>query len=327
MENNEVFANIVEEYEKLRAENERRRQIRIEEVYKKVPEIQVIDNKINEIGVNTLNEILSNPDKKGLKEEMHSKFEILKQRKKELLEKNLIPLDYDKIEYRCNICKDSGYVEGKGLCSCFNQKIIDNMYKQSKMNELIKTQNFENFSLDYYSKKPYKDLKYSPYENMEKIRNFCKNYAENFDEMQKSLCFYGDTGLGKTFLSSCIAKELIDKGKTVLYIRAAKLFKIFEDEKFGRLSEDTDSIYNCDMLIIDDLGTEYDSKFNISYLFELISERSISNKKMIINTNLNFAGIEKKYTKRVTSRLTEDFLMMFFYGDDIRRKKLLKKDN
>ena len=184
----------------------------------------------------------------------------------------------------------------------------------------------DNFSLEYYSKKPYKDLKYTPYENMEKIRNFCKNYADDFDNMKKSLCFYGDTGLGKTFLSSCIAKELIDKGKTVLYIRAAKLFKIFEDEKFGRLSEDIESIYNCDMLIIDDLGTEYETKFNTSYLFELINERSMSNKKMIINTNLNFSGMEKKYTKRLTSRLTEDFLMLYFYGEDIRRKKFLKKE-
>ena len=326
MDNNEVFANIVEEYEKLRAENERKRETKVAQVYKALPEIEIIDKKINEIGINTLNEILANPDKKGLKEQMHSKFEILKQQKKEILQKNSIPLDYDKTEYRCDICKDTGYVEGNGLCSCFSQKLIDYMYKQSNMNELLKTQTFENFSLDCYSKKPYKDLKYTPYENMEKIRNFCKNYVDNFDDMKKSLCFYGDTGLGKTFLSSCIAKELIEKGKTVLYIRAAKLFKIFEDERFGRLSEDTDSIYKCDMLIIDDLGTEIDTKFNVSYLFELINERSISDKKIIINTNLNFSGLEKKYTKRVTSRLTENFLMMFFYGEDIRRKKFLKKE-
>lgn len=325
MENNEVFEKIIEEYEKLRAENERIRDNRVAQVYMSVPEIELIDKKINEIGRNTLNEILNNPDKEGIKEEMHSRFEILKQRKRELIKENEIPVDYDKIQYRCDICKDTGYVEGRGLCSCFNQKIIDHMYKQSKMNELLKTQNFDNFSLEYYSKKPYKDFKNTPYENMEKIRNFCKNYADDFDNMKKSLYFYGDTGLGKTFLSSCIAKELIDKGKTVLYIRAAKLFKIFEDEKFGRLSEDTESIYNCDMLIIDDLGTEYDSKFNISHLFELINERGMSNKKMIINTNLNFSGMEKKYTKRVTSRLTEDFQMLYFYGEDIRRKKLLKK--
>lgn len=324
MDRNEAISNVIEEYEKLRADNARRRDYLVYEVYEKLPEIKEIDKKIAETGSNTLKEILGNPDKKGLKEEMHKKFEILKQRKKEILLKNNIPLDFDKIHYRCEVCKDTGYVEGIGKCTCFNQRVIDHMYQQSGMGEMFKTQCFENFDISLYSKNPFKDMKNSPYENMVNIKKYCEKYVSDFDNMEKSLCFCGGTGLGKTFMSCCIAKALIEKDKTVLYMRAEKMFRLFDDEKFGRKTSQTDSIYDCDLLIIDDLGTETESKFNSSYLLELINERVMKNKKIIISTNLNFNGIEKKYTKRLTSRITESFMLLYFYGDDIRVKLMGK---
>ena len=325
MDNSEVMDSIIEEYEKLRAENKSRRDSEVERVYTELPIIKEIDDKISEIGSETLKKILTNPDAKGLKEEMHNKFEILKQQRKEILVKNSIPLDFDKVKYRCEKCHDTGYIEDEGRCSCFSQKLLDYTYKQSRMGELLKNQNFDSFRLDYYSKSPVKGLKFSPYENMEKILTYCRNYVENFDNMNKSLCFYGDTGLGKTFMSCCIAKDLMDRGKTVLYMRAAKLFRMFDDEKFGRNTDGLNELYDCDMLIIDDLGTETDSKFNSSYLLELINERIINNKNIVLNTNLNFKGMEEKYTKRFSSRLTESFIVMYFYGEDIRRKKFNEK--
>lgn len=321
MDKNEALNSAIEEFESLRAENIRKRDNIVSDVYEKVPEIKEIDDKITQIGSSTLKEILSNPDKKGLKEEMHNKFEILKQKKKELLEKNNIPLDFDKVKYNCSLCSDTGYIEGKGRCNCFNQKIIDYMYRQSGMGEMFKNQCFENFDFSLYSKKPVEGMKNSPYENMVNIRNYCEKYIDNFEQMQKSLCFYGGTGLGKTFLSCCVAKALIEKDKTVLYMRAEKLFRLFDDEKFGRKTAQTDSLYDCDLLVIDDLGTETESKFNSTYLLELINERTMNNKKTIINTNLNFDKMEKKYTKRFASRMIESFELMYFYGDDIRKKK------
>lgn len=325
MDKNEALNNVIEEYEKLRAENARKRDYLVYEVYEKFPEIKEIDVKIAETGSDTLKEILKNPTNKGLKEEMHNKFEILKQRKKEILEKNNIPLDFDQIKYRCGICKDTGYVEGVGKCTCFNQRIIDHMYKQSGMGEMFKTQCFENFDMSLYSKNPVKDMKNSPYENMVNIKSYCEKYVSDFDNTEKSLCFYGGTGLGKTFMSCCMAKALIERDKTVIYMRAEKMFRLFDDEKFGRKTSQTDSIFDCDLLVIDDLGTETESKFNSAYLLELINERVMNNKKIIISTNLNFSGLEKKYTKRLTSRMTESFILMYFYGDDIRKKKLMGK--
>lgn len=325
MDNSIVLESITEEYEKIRTQNQNKRDEIVKSVYERFPEIREIDEKISQIGSSTLSMILKNPDNKGIKEDMHSKFKILKQKKREILEKNNIPLDFDKVKYECPKCSDTGYVEGVGRCTCFNQKIMDIRYRQSGISELLKTQNFEHFNLDCYSKKSVGGLKNSPYNNMENIRNYCLKYVENFDDMKKSLCFYGDTGLGKTFMSSCIAKALIDKGYTVIYMRAARLFKMFDDDKFGRETGGLEELSQCDMLIIDDLGTETDSKFNSSYLLELINERIMNGKNTIINTNLNFKGMEDRYSKRFSSRLTESFTVMYFYGEDIRRKKFNEK--
>ena len=320
MESTQALEKIIEEYEALRAENVRKREIAVQEVYAKVPEIKEIDDKMYSLGQNTLREILANPDKTGLKEELHKKYEVLKQTRKEILVKNSIPLDFDKVKHRCEKCQDTGFVEGEGRCVCFNQRVIDCMYEQSNMQELFKTQNFDLFRMDYYSEKESDKYKKSPRKQMEEVKSFCEKYADNFNDAKKSLCFYGDTGLGKTFMSSCIAKRLIDNGFTVLYIRSSKLFRLLEDEKFGRNEESVKELYDCDMLVIDDLGTEPEGKNNSAYLLELINERIMNNKKVIINTNLNFTGMEKKYTKRFSSRLIESFNLLVFFGDDIRRK-------
>ena len=320
MESTQALEKIVEEYENLRAENARKREISVQEVYAKLPEIKEIDDKMYSLGQNTLREILANPEKTGLKEELHKKYQVLKQTRKEILEKNNVPLDFDKVKYRCEKCQDTGYIEGVGRCSCFNQRVLDCMYEQSKMQELFKTQNFEMFRLDYYSEKVYDKYGKTPRKQMEEIKAFCEKYADNFESAKKSLCFYGDTGLGKTFMSSCIAKRLIDNGFTVLYIRASKLFRLLEDEKFGRNEESVKELYDCDILVVDDLGTEPDAKNNAAYILELINERIMNNKKVIINTNLNFAGMEKKYTKRFSSRLIESFNVLVFFGEDIRQK-------
>lgn len=320
-----VMDSIITEYENQRALNERERDERVRKVYKIVPEIEEIDKQISVIGRETLRKILADPDKTEVKEEMHTKFEVLKQRKKEILTKYNIPLDYDKIKYRCSLCKDTGSIEGVGRCSCFKQKVIDNLYEQSNMKELLKKQNFNMFRDDFYSKRPLRGFEKTPYENIKNIKDFCVKFINNFDKPSKSLLFYGDTGLGKTYMSSCIGKELMDRNKTVLYIRASRLFRLFDDERFGRLEEDIKGLYKSDLLIIDDLGTEAFSKNNASFIIDLINDRINNDKKMIINTNMNFEGLEKLYTKRFSSRLLDSFDMMYFYGDDIRRIKLFNK--
>lgn len=323
---NEIFNIIISDYENQRAKNKREREERVNEVYKKYPELREINEKIAETGNNSLREIFKNPDNPLIKEDMKNKFKILKERKKQILDKNNIPEDFDKERYRCGLCKDTGHIEGNGRCTCFKQQMINYLYKQSNMNELLKTHNFENFNIDYYGKKKKEGMSVSPYENIKNIKSFCENFVQSFEKPGKSLAFYGDTGLGKTFMSGCIAKALMDKGKTVIYIRASKIFKMFDDEKFGRISDDMDLVYKCDLLIIDDLGTEAFSKNNNSYILDLINERTSFGKKMIISTNLDYKGLEEKYTKRFTSRILENFDFIYFFGDDIRRIKLFNKN-
>ncbi len=322
---NEIFDIIISEYENQRAKNKREREERVNDVYKKLPEIREIDEKIAETGKSSLRAIFNNPDDLSIKEEMKRNLRILDERKREILEKNNISPDFDKEKYKCLLCKDTGHIEGNGRCSCFKQKMIDYLYEQSNMKELLKTHNFNNFNMDFYSDKSVKGMNRTPYENIKNIKSFCEDFVDKFDKPSKNLAFYGDTGLGKTFMSSCIAKALMDKGKTVLYIRASKLFKMFDDEKFGRLSDNMDLIYKSDLLIVDDLGTEPASKNNNSYILDLINERVSSGKKMIISTNLDYKNLEDKYTKRFSSRLLESFEFMYFYGEDIRRIKLFNK--
>lgn len=321
----EILDIIVREYEEQTKDNIAKRDQRVKKVYELVPEIEEIDKQVAVIGSNTLKKIFSEPDNRDAKKEMEDKFRILSQRKKELLLKYNIPSDFDKIKYKCELCRDTGHIEGVGRCGCFRQRMIDILYEKSNMGELLKRQSFDKFDDDFYSRSKVKGYENTPYDNMEKIKKFCLEFCSSFDKPSKSLIFYGDTGLGKTFMSSCIAKEIMDKGYTVIYIRAIRLFKLFDDERFGRLEDGLEWLYKCDLLIIDDLGTEINTKNNTPYLLELINERTDNGKKMIINTNNNFDGLEKLYSKRFTSRLMESFDAMYFYGEDIRRQKLFKK--
>lgn len=322
---NETKRNIMTEYENLRSQAKRERDARVAEAYRHVPELKEIVNKINSLGQDTMSALLKNPMDTSPRDEMKKKFRILTQRREELLRANHIPLDFDKIQPKCSFCNDTGYIEGKGKCSCYRQRIIDILYKQSNMSEILKKQNFGTFSTQYYSKSSVRGLDKTPYENILNIRKICEDFIANFDSEAKNLVFYGDTGLGKTFMSSCIAKELLDQGKTVLYLRATKLFRLFDDDKFGRLKEGIDDIYSCDLLIIDDLGTEAASKNNASYLLDLINDRIDREKKIIINTNLNYTGLENTYSKRFSSRLLDSFVLVYFYGKDIRQQKLFSK--
>lgn len=278
-------------------EQKNERDERIAEVYKRVPELKAISDSINSLGRSTMSELLKNPSDISPRDRMKERFKVLQTKRSELLRANNIPEDFDKIIPQCKLCGDTGYIEGKGRCSCYKQRVIDILYKQSNMGEILKKQNFSSFNADYYSKAPISGYNKTPYENIMLIKRLCEDFVKNFDSDEKNLVFYGDTGLGKTFMSSCIAKEILDRGKTVIYIRASRLFRMFDDDRFGRIEGGIDDIYSCDLLIIDDLGTESPTKNNPSYILDLINERNDRNKKMIINTNLNYGGLENMYTK------------------------------
>lgn len=323
MADERVINRIMSEYEELRMNAAQERKKRIDAVNKKYPRIGEIEKEIFKRGLENANNILKNPDNAddyntGFKENLKR----LNDEKSKIMAENNIPADYADYKYKCSVCSDTGFDEDGKKCVCFKQRLINEAYSMSNMSELIKKNNFSTFSLDCYSRES-EDGLLSPYENMEKILNNCKRFCDNFDEEQKGLVFYGPTGLGKTFLSGAIMKEMIDKGKTVVYTRATKMFSLYEDYKFGRNTDKSviDDIYNADLLIIDDLGTEPINKNNFSFLFDVINERAAEGRKIIINTNLQLSDITKIYSMRFTSRLYEYFMMYKFYGEDVRIKK------
>lgn len=318
-----MIEKILEEYEEYRTASEIRRKTIISEVYEKIPRIEEIDKEIFKIGSENVKNIINNPaDGKKINSDFKKKLKELEKEKNEILRKNNIKKNYDKREYRCKLCKDTGFTEEGKKCVCLKQRLINEAYSKSNLGDILSVQNFKSFSFDYYSKEKTDGI--SPYENITAIYNRAKNFCENFDNEEKSLIFYGSTGLGKTFLSSCIAKEIMDKGKSVIYSRAARFFGMYEDYKFGRTEDKslTDEIYSCDLLIIDDLGTEAKNSMNLSFLFDVLSERTSSGKKIIINTNFDLGELAKNYSQRFTSRIFEFFIPCKFIGSDIRLQKM-----
>lgn len=317
-----VTEKILAEYEELEKVLEAERKERISSVYEKYPKIKEIDEKIKNCGITCLNKILSEP---ASADEVNSfiekEMEKLKSERASLIEDYGIDPAFDKKKYRCEICSDTGFV-GSEKCKCFIQKIMDEEFNNSNMGERQKECTFDKFSLDKYSKTESSDG-ITHFDRMSKIFGLAKDFTENFDNINRSLFFYGGTGVGKTFLSSCIANELMKKGKTVLYARASRLFELFERNHFGRGDTEKDKelierVYTCDLLIIDDLGTEIHTRNIPSFLYNFFDERISNNKKFIINTNYNSQELEDLYTKRFTSRLFESFYVLKFAGKDLR---------
>ena len=313
---------ILAEYEAKRYAARSRRDELVREIFEKYPEIKSIEDEINECGINSTKMIMSNPsDGEKIITQMEKEMKSLKKKRKEILKGLKICEDYNKIKYSCEKCSDTGYIETE-KCECLKKKLIEAGYEKSNLGNLIKTQNFDSFSFDYYSKEKGKS-KFSPYEFIKLAYDEAKKFCDDLSA-SKSLMFYGSTGLGKTFLSSCIAKEVIDRGFDVRFMSASKLFSVYDDYKFGRGDDAEnkdiiDSAYSCDLLIIDDLGTEFITSNSLSFFYDILNDRIINNKKIIISTNLSIEELNAKYTPRFLSRLYESFKTLKFEGENIRK--------
>jgi len=312
------------EYEEIREKNRRELEKRKKELYSKLPRLKEIDDEMVSLGINITKAVLMNgEDKEKLLEELHKKQTDLKIEKAEILTANNYPKDYLQMKYNCNKCKDTGYI-GLERCGCLMQKLIAYQYKQFKLAHRISKENFDNFNINYYSSKSV-DGGISPRENMEHIFMECIKYTKDFDRHNKNLLFIGRPGLGKTFLCNSIAKDLLDMGKSVIYQSAPDLVDLVRKYKFDFDNEEAEDealrdIYECDLLIIDDLGTELGTQFSGLVIYNILNKRLLENKKMIISTNLDVDEIIKTYSERVSSRIFGNFLMYEFFGEDIRLK-------
>jgi len=256
--------------------------------------------------------------------ELRKQNEELSRKKEALLLAAGYPADYLSPVYTCDRCHDTGMV-GEERCHCFKQAVVDLLYAQSNIANIIQEENFNTFSFRYYDDTVIDPkTKTTARQNMQYICDTCQDFIRNFDTRFNNLLFYGNSGLGKTFLSHCIAKELLGTAHTVLYLTAYELFDTLgkaihnDDEDFGASAE---HILDCDLLIIDDLGTELSSAFTLSRLNLCINERFINRRPTIISTNFGIADLEAHYGERNISRILSSYTLLRFFGEDIRLKK------
>jgi DNA replication protein DnaC len=250
----------------------------------------------------------------------------LNARKAECLSSIGKPADYLENIYTCKTCKDTGFI-GQHRCACFKKKAIELVYLDSNLKNITDNENFENFSYEWYSDRLSRfNSEVTPLENIKKCVSCAKKFVANFDTEYSNLILYGTTGIGKTFLSNCIAKELLDTSHSVIYLTATELFdrlakKDYSKNKSGEDAFEADYLAECDLLIIDDLGTEVSNTYTSSRLFYIINERLLRRKSIIISTNLTLKDLADLYSDRILSRLAGTSTLLYLYGDDIRTQK------
>jgi len=301
------------------------------DIYSKNPILAELDDEINKIALRSAKSRIFSDDISRQVEQDKLEMKIDKINKKFDSELKRVGLSREDFEpkYECEKCKDSGYFENK-ICYCFNQRLINESFKQSNLSK-IDTENFETFDFGYYSNSNSVEkygIEKSPLENIDGIRKIAHKFSTSLDEAdQKNLLFSGNTGLGKTFLANCVAAEAIKQGKSVIYQTAPILLDKMVDYKFKynkteEEREEYNKIFEVDLLILDDLGTESMNNAKFSELFSILNTRLLKNKKILISTNLTLQDIKKEYEERIFSRFIGDFLICRFVGEDIR---ILKK--
>ena len=304
---------------KKRQENaEKLAEMRRKQILNKHPELLEIENIIRNAALEVIKGLGSGKkvDVKALSEK---NLEAQKQ-KAELLTKNGYPEDYLEPQYSCKLCNDTGILNGK-LCSCHLDILKKISMSEYSCSSILAVSTFDTFDLKYYSAEKDMSLGYSPREYMEASLDFLKSYAENFKPGTNSFFFTGATGLGKTHLSLAVMNKVTEKGFNVFYGSADNIIKQMEKERFGRSNGDIEEeIENADLLIIDDLGTEFKTAFSETAVYQIINNAILNGKPMIISSNLSISELEDRYGQRVVSRLNS-FEVINFIGTDIRQIK------
>lgn len=312
---NSQYDAIMRSYEEKQRTARYRLEQNTENVYETIPAYQELDRQSASISIEHGRRLLGG-DANALAE-LKQQLKELSEKKASLLRRYGFPDDYLSPVYECSKCHDTGYIDNK-KCNCFRAAEINLIYEQSHIKNLLKTENFSSLSYDYYEGE---DL-----EKFTKAVQICQNFVKSFFLDYRNLFFYGTVGTGKSFLSCCIAKELIDNGSLVIYFSASQLFdklsrSTFEKDSKEAASGISDEIYDCDLLIIDDLGTELTNSFVSSQLFSCLNNRHLRKKSTIITTNLSLGELRDRYSDRIFSRITSNYDVCKLTGRDIRMQK------
>ncbi|MBE6633787.1 MAG: hypothetical protein E7620_05540 [Ruminococcaceae bacterium] len=322
--NKENFKRIRAEYETKALLAQRAADGRRREVEEAIPGLRELDARLAGFGLRIMKQAMEGGDTQEAIAKLREENTRMLELRRSLLEQYGYPEDYCKPRYECALCNDNGYI-GIRMCSCMRRRLIEAGMEASGLGGLLRKQNFDNFSLDYYKSNP------TEHSRMTKTYQSARKYAESFvlDESHHScsLLFLGGTGLGKTHLSTAIAGVVLEKGYDVFYNSAVGMISDFEYRRFGNGlamgdADNTERYISCDLLILDDLGTEVVNQFTQSTLYYVINTRLNMNRPTVISTNLSAADLRKTYSDRIASRLLGEFRVLPFYGTDVRRKKL-----
>lgn len=310
--NNTQFDVIMRKYDKLQLQHQYELSKRFDEVYAKIPEYKTLEESIPTVSMSYTRRLLDGDA--AARDALKAALAEISSKKKQLLLQNGFPEDYLEMQYNCPACKDTGYIGGE-KCFCLKKQILSVSYEQSNIAKLLETDNFSTLSEEYYEGE---DLLH-----FREAVALCHNIVDNFESNKENLLLYGSVGVGKSFLSCCIAKELLDKGYSVLYFSSSHLFDVLAENDFRKDSKENlytskEDIYNCDLVVIDDLGTEITNSFVFTSLFSLITERILRNKSTIISTNLTLKHLMDLYSDRIFSRITAKYKLCKLSGPDIR---------
>ncbi|MBR6377519.1 MAG: ATP-binding protein [Oscillospiraceae bacterium] len=286
------------------------------------PRLREIDRQLRGTAARLAGVILSDGgDKTAAVERLRQENLALQRERQWILDEAELPEGYLDDSPVCGLCGGSGYV-GSAMCECLRE--LCRQEQKRELAALLPTgkERFENFSLELYPDRFYPELGNTARALMQKNLNYCRRYAQEFRPGARSLLFSGATGLGKTFLSACIARQVADGGHSVVYASAGKLFADYEAVKFeGADPESLRDYRDCELLIVDDLGTEMTTEFVKSALYDLVNSRLLAQKTTLISTNLNESDLEGRYGGQIASRLLGSYRVIYFLGDDIRRRK------
>ena len=315
MYNAENFRSVKEEYNLKRNKAMTDAEKRKREMWALSPEIKQIDDALAKTGLKIFGIACTGADVSDKIEQLRCENERMLEDRREILLMLGYPADYTDIHYECDVCKDTGYVDTK-MCDCMRRRLIKRGFMTSGLGYLIEKQTFENLDTTYYG------------ENEAAMRNnvrFFRNYAENFSGSSENLLLIGGTGLGKTHIASAIARVVIENGNDVFYESALNLITDFDVEHFGNAPRGsrTDKYFDCDLLIIDDLGVEKSTQLTQMYIYNVLNTRINRGKPTIISTNLSEMDLQSVYDSRITSRLFGNYTPFLFEGySDIRIQKI-----
>lgn len=315
---NQMASSILEQR---RIENKENLEKRKREIYSKIPKIEYIDKEIRNLGYDAISLAFKGKET----HENEDRIKELSIRKKEILTEYGYPNDYLEIHYHCDKCHDTGFV-GSQVCSCRKQLTIEERYSQSNIKGILMRENFNNFDKSLFSKNKYFNYEVSPYTNIDYIIKDVKKYINNFEHESRNIYIFGDVGRGKTFLINSIAKEILDRNYSVVYLTATKLFQFMNDylyafsERKEVLQDEYNLIFDCDLLIIDDLGVEKERDSDKSNFFDIVNTRINNCKPIIFSSNYDEDYLRELYGERIFSRIIGSSNIYEIFGEDLRLK-------